>query len=109
MILLSKECGRVQLLTAQKLINRPGWWKGMFVSFQMPVTGRDWGEIACRNSTVSSDSHFKLVISGLTSIILIVLGTVNLQFQGPCVPISLKPLLRIVAAHIVGTVWSSCT
>ena len=25
---------------------------------------------------------FKLVISGLTSIILIVLGTVNLQFQG---------------------------
>ena len=60
MILLSKECGRVQLPTAQKLINRPGWWKGMFVSFQMPVTGRDWGEIACRNSTVSFDSHLQI-------------------------------------------------
>ena len=36
---------------------------------------------------------FKLVISGLTSVILIVLGTVNLQFQGPFVPISLWPVL----------------
>ena len=47
---------------------------------------------------------FKLVISGLTSVILIVLGTVNLQFQGPFVPISLWPVLRIVAAHVLGTV-----
>ena len=29
-----------------------------------------------------------LVISGLTSAILVVLGTVHLQFQGPFVPIS---------------------
>ena len=34
---------------------------------------------------------FRLVISGLTSIILVVLGTINLQFQGPFVPISLCP------------------
>ena len=32
---------------------------------------------------------FKLIISSLTSIILVVLGTVNLQFQGVLVPISL--------------------
>ena len=51
---------------------------------------------------------FKLVISGLASIILIVLGTVNLQFQGPFVPISLWSVLRIVAVHVPGTVWSSC-
>ena len=29
---------------------------------------------------------FKLVMGGLTSIILVVLGRVNLQFQGPFVP-----------------------
>ena len=50
---------------------------------------------------------FKLVISGLTSVILIVLGTVNLQFQGPFVLISLRPVLRIVAAYVMSTVWSS--
>ena len=50
---------------------------------------------------------FKLIISGLTSVILIVLGTVNLQFQGPFVPISLRPVLRVVPAHVWGTVWSS--
>ena len=52
---------------------------------------------------------FKLVTSGLTSIILVVLGTVILQFQGPFVPISLHPVLGIVAAHILGTIWSSCS
>ena len=51
----------------------------------------------------------KLVISGLTSIILIVLGTVNHQFQGLFVSISLRPILKIVAAHVMSTVWSSCS
>ena len=51
----------------------------------------------------------RLVISGLTSIILVVLGTVNPQFQGALVPISLRSALRIVVAHILGTVWSSCS
>ena len=50
---------------------------------------------------------FKLVISGLTSIILVVLGTVILQ--GPFVPISLWLILRIVAALVLRTVWSSCS
>ena len=52
---------------------------------------------------------FKLVISGLTSVIVSVLGTVNLQFQGPFVPISLWPVLGIVAGIVLGTVWSSCS
>ena len=60
------------------------------------------GAVTCRNSTVI----FKLVISGLISIILVVLGTVNLQFQGPFVPISLQSVFRIVAAQVPGTVWS---
>ena len=36
---------------------------------------------------------FGMVISGLTSTILVVLGTVNLQFQGPFVTISSKLIL----------------
>ena len=42
---------------------------------------------------------WKFIFSGLTSIILIVLNTVNLQFQGWFVPISLRPVLRIVVAQ----------
>ena len=95
----------VGLLTAQKPIHRPGWWKGEFALFQMSTTvcGVGWqtcvqrstptpreaggesfyrqswgGEVTCRKSTVI----FKLVISNLTGIILVILGTVNLQFQG---------------------------
>ena len=52
---------------------------------------------------------FRLVISGLTSVILTVLGTVSLQYQGPFVPIYLWPVLRIVTAHVLGIVWSSCS
>ena len=51
----------------------------------------------------------KLVISGLTSIILIVLGTVNHQFQGLFVPILLRPVLRTVAAYVTAAAWSSCS
>ena len=49
----------------------------------------------------------KLVISVLSSVFLIVLSTVNLQFQGQFVPASLQPVLRIVAACVMATVWSS--
>ena len=31
-------CGGVQLLSAQKPISRPGWWKVKFALFQMPAT-----------------------------------------------------------------------
>ena len=41
---------------------------------------------------------FRLVVSGLTSTILVVLGTVNLQFQRPFIPISLRLVLGIVEA-----------
>ena len=99
----------------------------------------------CRNSTVSSDSHLEIGVSGLTTIMLIfgaqsiscgqffvtplmvacqallsmefsrqeywsgwpfpspgliALSTVNLQSQGRFVPISLRPVLRMVAASM---------
>lgn len=44
---------------------------------------------------------------GLTGVILMVLSPVCLQSQGQCVPISLRPVLRMVAADVVATVWSS--
>ena len=44
---------------------------------------------------------FRSVISGLTSIISNVLGTVHLQLQGPVVPISLRSILRTVAAQVL--------
>ena len=46
----------------------------------------------------------KVVISGLTGMILIILRAVNLQFQGPFVPISLQSILRIVASQVLDTV-----
>ena len=65
----------------------------------------------CRNSTVSSDSILKLVISDLINDILIVLSTVNLQFLGQFVSSSLRPVLGIVqdgAVDVMATVRSSC-
>ena len=63
-----------------------------------------WGGYMQKQAAIS-DSHLPLLISGLSSITLVVLGAVNLQFQGPFVLISLCPILGIVAALIMGTVW----
>ena len=128
--------GGVWLLAAQKPINRLDWWKGKFDLFQMPATGGE-GWTSVQRSTPCADNQwgrsffrqtvggggwlhaetaqtalkviFKLVIGGLTSVILIVLGTVNLWFQGRFVSTSLRPVLRTVAVHVVGTVRSSCS
>ena len=67
------------------------------------------GQLHVETAQSSLTVIFKLVLSGLTSIILIVLGTVNLQFQSPFVPVSLQSVLGTVAAHVLGTVWSSCS
>ena len=64
-------------------------------------------EATRRNSTVSSDSHLQTVISGLTSVVSVVLSTVRLQFQGPLVHISWRPVLGIVTVYVLGIVWSS--
>ena len=50
---------------------------------------------------------FRWVIGGLTSVILVDLGTVSLQFQGRFASVPLRPVLGIVAAHVLGTVCSS--
>ena len=52
---------------------------------------------------------FRPYIGGLTSIILVVLSTVNLQLQGSFVSTSLRLILRIVADYVMGIVWSSCS
>ena len=50
---------------------------------------------------------FRSITGGLISVILIVLATVNLQFQVRFVSISFRPVLRTVVADVIGTVWSS--
>ena len=112
----------IWLFTTQKPVYRPGWWKGKSALFQMLATGGEGGGhlsksqfphpawqagsenfyrqnrgagVTCRNSTVISNSHLQLVISGLTSIILVLLGTVNLQFWGALVPISVRQLSEL--------------
>ena len=92
----------VQLFTAQRPINRPGWWKGKFALFQMLTAGQEGGRLSqgrltplaaggARAFTDRRGLHvetsqaaltviFKLVISGLTSVHLVVLGTVSIQF-----------------------------
>ena len=134
--LLPKEYGGVQLLAAQKPINKPGWWKWKSAIIQKPATGggsgarvvdicppalatsgarafidRDVGVRGLRAEKAQSALMviFWLVISGLTGIMLVVLGTVNLQFQGPLVLISLWPVLGTVRAHVLGAVWPPCS
>ena len=52
---------------------------------------------------IHAEKQQSLVISGLISVILVVSGTVNLQFQGKFVSISLRPVLGIVEAYVMGT------
>ena len=97
--------------------------------FQMPATGGEGWQISVQRPTSPTDKQAGERIyrqagagnggvgvwcymqkqhshNGLTSIILNVLGTVSLHFQGPFVPISLWSILRIVKAHVLGTVCS---
>ena len=61
----------------------------------------------CRNSNQLCQSSWNWSCGGLISVILIVLSTVNLQFQSWFVSISLRPVLGIVAAYVMATVCSS--
>ena len=47
----------------------------------------------------------KLVVGGLTSVILVVLSTVNIQIHGGFISISFRPILGIVAAYVMA--WAS--
>ena len=108
--------GGVQMLPTQKSTNRPDWWNGKFISdvstwvwggwwtsVQRPTlpppaspwatsrargfTGR-WRELHAETAESALTVIFKVIIDGVTSVILFVLRTVHLHFQGPFVPIS---------------------
>ena len=68
-------------------------------SFYRQSIGRDGG-LHAETAQSSLTVIFTLVVSGLTSITLVVLGSVNLQFRGALVPISLRPILGTVAAEV---------
>ena len=61
---------------------------------------------ACRPSTVSSASHPAVGHRWSGQCHLDWLGTVDLQFQGQFVPISLRPVLKLVAIYVMAIVWS---
>ena len=93
-----------------------GWWTSIqrLTSRTLTTSGaRDFtdpsrgGGLHAGTAKSSLTVVFSLVIGGLTSDMLVVLGTTSLQFHHPLVPISLWPVLGTVAAHVLGTVWSS--
>ena len=108
---------------------RPGWWIGKFTLFWMPATcmSKGWHplptpptaneqELLERGRGLHAETaqsaqtvNLKLIISGLTSVIVIALGTVSLQFQDQFVSISLRQILGTVAARIVIAVQSLCS
>ena len=65
-------------------------------------------EVPAETAQSALTAIFKFGHRGLASAILAVLGTVDLQFQGQFVSISLRPALGIVAAPVMATVWPSC-
>ena len=107
------------------------WWKEKFALFWVPAPGAErvdscpladspsltvgkssyrwWEGVTCRNSTVSSDSHLEVGHQqsdqrhrdGFRYSLSSVLGSVCSCF--------LRPILRVVAASLLATVWSSCS
>ena len=61
-----------------------------------------------RNNTVSSDCHLVIGPQRSEQHHPDCLKYVNLQFQGRLVPTSLRPVLGIVAAYVIATLWSLC-
>ena len=51
----------------------------------------------------TAPSSYNWSCSGLISVILIVSKAVIFQFQGQFIPVSLRPVLRIVAAYVMAT------
>ena len=82
---------------------------------QTPPTGNPWGKsfcrlregVTCRNSTISCDRQHQTGHQWSDQHHLGCLRCSYLQFQGPLVPFSLRTILEIVAAYVVGTAWSS--
>ena len=122
-------CG-VWLLAAQKAVNRPGYGKESCFISDASNWGRGVADICPKANSPHEQAGGERIHrqagaghggvgvwhymqkqhshNGLTSIFLNVLGTVNLQFWGPLVSIPLRSFLRIVEAHVLGTVCSSC-
>ena len=71
----------------------------------LPRTDNQWQQLLKTERGLHAETAesaliviLKLVISGLTSVILVALGAVNLQFQGQFVSTSLKATPKTVAA-----------
>ena len=76
----------------------------------MGQTSERWREGVQAETAVSSDSHLEIghVVGSQISIILIMVSSYSLV-SGSFPPISLRPVLGIMAAYVMATVWSSCS
>ena len=63
-MLLKCTCGVIRQLASQKLINKPGWWKGKLVLFQKPATG-DRGRVAYICPKANSASALTSSVEGI--------------------------------------------
>ena len=62
----------------------------------------DEQRVTCRTAPSALTVIFRLVSRGLTRILCVVLGTVNLQFWDPFVPISWQSVCKISAMQVLG-------
>ena len=108
-ICLTLEAGSWGLWWVESRLVSKGWFSLMTTSGQdfkgvfQGCVGRGRGYMQKQQSQLwQSFWNWSQSWIGLISIILIVSSTDNLQFQGQFVPISLRPVLRIVAVSFHG-------
>ena len=85
---------------------------GQLSKGQLPSTDDQWARafidrgrgLHAETAHSSLTVILKVVIDGLTSVILIALSTNNLQLHDQCVLIFLRPILGTVAAYVIATV-----
>ena len=90
--------------------------KGKLAAFWVLARGK-WGSpvqrptppvnVSGQESLCRRERLHAATAQSVLRVILVVLSTVSLQVLGQCVPISLRPALGVVAAHVTATIWSS--
>ena len=88
-------------LRSQGLTPRQSQWGRAFIG------GEKWLHAETARSALTV--ILKLAMQWSDQCHLDCLSTVDLQFQGQFVPISLRPFLGNVASYVMATVWSSCS
>ena len=105
-----RSCAVAHQASLSIAFSRQEYWSGLpFPSPEnLPDPGTEPGSPALQADSFHL-RHRESPSSGLTSIKLIVLSKVSLQFQGWFASISWRPILGIVTAYVMAMIWSSCS